>query len=259
MRVRDVGHAGDVLNGAGREVDMRRGDERGAIVYGAGDRLDRHADGVRTLDDDELDSLLRLGEPLVGHGWKIERRDDHFGPPRVVERLSHGAQCHGNAGCERDLTRCRMNEPGVAGAQVGERVPPHVVPGGCAAALPDVEEFRYLAARTLAKRAQRAGVQVDRVPKDGKLAPITSESQRARGSAACKRHRPGIYRRSAAYRELVRAVRAFGAAGARESATRRGSLASRVELPGARLVSPPPVFAASAPRLLAMAHVHRLR
>src|ERR1041384_2060303 len=100
-----------------------------------------------------------------------------------------------------------------------------------AAALPDIEEFRYLAAGALAEWSERARIEIDAIPEDGKLAPITSESERARCNAACERHRPGIYRKNAAYRELVGAVCAFGAAGAREPAARRRFAAALVGFP----------------------------
>src|SRR5213592_4257730 len=55
----------------------------------------------------------------------------------------------------------------IARAQVAQRFPPHVIPRRGAAALPQVEEFRYLAAGSLAQRPERAGVEVDARLKDG--------------------------------------------------------------------------------------------
>src|SRR5437899_3430071 len=59
--------------------------------------------------------------------------------------------------------------------------------------------------------------------------------------------------------QLAVAVPASRAASAREPASRRGSAATRLELPCPRLVPPSAVSPAPAPRVHPLAHVHRLR
>src|SRR2546430_12831170 len=238
---------------------MRRRAQRRAIVAARRDRLDRDADAIGTLHDDQVTAAVHLREPLIGDGREIERRNDDLRPAAVIDRLGDRAERDGDAGRERDLTWCGVDDASVPRAQIAERFPPHVIPRGCAATLPQIEEFRYLAARPLAQCPQRAGVEVDARLKDGKLAAVSGESKRARLYAACERHRPGIYRRNAAYRELVGTLSAFGAAGAGASATRRRLVAPRVEFSRSRLVSAPALPTHPAARLHAVADVHRVR
>src|SRR5439155_16777167 len=182
---------------------------------------------------------------------------DDLGALLVVERLGDRAQRDRDAWRERDFggSLRGVDDATVAAAEILQRLPPHVIPGGGAAALPDIEEFRYLAARALAQCSQRARVQVHAVPEDWKLATVFGESKRARLYAACERHRPGIYRRNAAYRELVRTVSAFGVEGAVAAATRRRLVAPRVEFSRSRLVSAPALPTHPAPPLHAVADV----
>jgi hypothetical protein len=84
MRVRGGGHPLDVLNGAAREVHVRRHDQRGAIVDRPRNRFDRHRDPVRAFDDDQLDPFAGLGEPLVGDRRTIERGNGPFRAAAVL-------------------------------------------------------------------------------------------------------------------------------------------------------------------------------
>src|SRR5437867_1149931 len=213
----------------------------------------------------QLHPTRPLGEPLVGDRGKIEGGHHHPGPPRVIERLRDGRHRHRNAGGERDLRWRRADEARVARAQIGEARPPHVVPGGGPAALPQVQEFGYLPAGPLTQGAQRAGVEVDAVPEDRELAPVARQgvrggaSGRAPRQVACQGHRRSIYRWNDDARELAGLLRAPGAPGRRAPAARARSPAARLELPRARLVARPPLPAAAAPRVPALADVHGLR
>src|SRR3989442_1649579 len=98
----------------------------------------------------------------------------------------------------------------VATAQLRQRGPPHVVPGGRPALLPEIEELGDAPASPLPQRAQRAGIEVDLVPEDRELAPIVGERMGAglagRREATCERHRRSIYRTSGAL-DTARAAR----------------------------------------------------
>src|SRR6266480_3970658 len=265
LRVSRVRHGADVLDRAAREIDVRRGHQRRALVDRPGDRLDGHAHLVGALHHDQLHPTRPLGEPLVGDRGKIEGGHHHPGPLRVIERLRDGRHRHRNAGGERDLRWRRADEARVARAQIGEARPPHVVPGGGPAALPQVQEFGYLPAGPLTQGAQRAGVEVDAVPEDRELAPVARQgvrggaSGRAPRQVACQGHRRSIYRWNDDARELAGLLRAPGAPGRRAPAARARSPAARLELPRARLVARPPLPAAAAPRVPALADVHGLR
>jgi len=102
---------------------------------------------------------------------EIERGDDDLGPLAVVERFGHGAHRDRDARRQGDLGGSGTDYGGVATAQLTQRRPPHIVPGGCAAALPDVEKFGYLAAGAVAQWGERAGVEVDPLPEDGEFLP----------------------------------------------------------------------------------------
>src|SRR5256886_10393918 len=238
---------------------MRRRAQRRAIVAARREPRARDGTALGPHAVDRLAAAVHLREPLIGDGREVERRNDDLRPAAVIDRLGDRAERDGDAGRERDLTWCGVDDASVTRAQIAERFPPHVIPRGCAATLPQIEEFRYLAARPLAQCPQRAGIEVDAVPKDGKLAAISGESKRARLYAACERHRPGIYRRNAAYRELVRTLSAFSVEGAGASATRHRFAATRVELSRPRLVSPAAVPAVAPARIHALADVHRVR
>ena len=190
--MRQLGDGADVLDRPAREVDMRRCDERRPIVHGPRQGVERHRHPVGALDDRHLDAAPRLGEPLVGDGGEIERRDDDLGALGIIERFGHGAHRDRDARRQRDFRGGGADDRAVACAQFAQRGPPDVVPGGGAAALPEVQEFGYFAAGALTQGTERAGVQVDALPEDRELAAITGECMRglaARGEAACERHR----------------------------------------------------------------------
>src|SRR6266704_360541 len=199
---RGVGDGRDVLDRPAREVHVRRRHQRGALVHRAGDGLHRHRDLVGALDHNELDSSWALGEPLVSDRREVERRDDDFRPARVVEGLGHARQGDRDAGSEGDLRGSGPHDPPVPGAELGERRPPHVVPRGRAARLPQIEELADSPAGALAQGAEGAGVEVHPVAEDRKLAPVAREpvSPRVRLGlrAAGERHRRSIYRRRSA-------------------------------------------------------------
>src|SRR2546425_2130142 len=143
---------------------------------------------------------LALREPLVGDRGEVERGDDDPTALAIVECLRHGRERDGDARAERDLLGGRADHARVAPAQLRERRPPHVVPGGRAALLPEIEELGDAPASPLPQGAQGAGIEVDLVPEDRELAPIAGERMGAglagRREAACERHRRSIYRRS---------------------------------------------------------------
>ncbi len=199
-RVGSLGHRGDVLDRSAREVHVGRRHQHRALVHRARDRLHGHGDLIRALDDDQLDPPRPLREPLVGDGGEVERGDDDPTALAIVQRLRHRRERDGDARAERDLLGRRGDHARVAPAQLPQCGPPHVVPGGRAALLPEIEELGDAPASPLPQRAQGAGIEVDLVPEDRELAPIVGERMGAglarRREATCERHRRSIYRRS---------------------------------------------------------------
>src|SRR5207247_2339644 len=130
---------------------------------------------IRTLDHDQLDPARPLGEPLVGDGGEVERSDDDPAALAIVQRLRHGGERNGDARAEGDLLGRRGDHARVATAQLRQRGPPHVVPGGRPALLPEIEELGDAPASPLPERAQRAGIEVDLVPEDRELTPLVGE------------------------------------------------------------------------------------
>src|SRR3989454_12222429 len=91
---------------------------------------------------------------------EIERRHDDLGPPPIVEGFRQARERDRDARRERDLRRRRAHQPAVAAPQLGERRPPHVVPRGGAARLPEIEKLAEPPAGALAERPERARVEV---------------------------------------------------------------------------------------------------
>src|SRR5438034_370377 len=75
-------------------------------------------------------------------------------------------------------------------------------PRGGVARLPEIEKLSEPPAGALAERPERARVEVDLVPEDGKLAPVARERVRSQRRAGLetggRRHRRSIYRRTSA-------------------------------------------------------------
>jgi len=135
---------------------------------------------------------------LIGDGREIERRDDHAGTAGVVERLRHGRERDRDARRERDFRGASVHDARIAAAQLRERAPPDIVPGGRPASLPDIEKFGHAPARALAQGTEGARVQVDAALKDRELAPVAGERVSPGGCGgvtAGERHSRSIYRR----------------------------------------------------------------
>ena len=113
-----------------------------------------------------------LGQPLVRDGREVEGSHHHLRTPGVVQRLGDTRERARDVRVQRDRAGRRTHYAAIPRAQVGERLPPGVVPGRGAPGLPLVEigvDARPGAAR---KRPERAAVQVHRVPEDRKLFTI---------------------------------------------------------------------------------------
>src|SRR5256712_13726198 len=119
-------------------------------------------------------------------------------PYTTLFRSRHGGERNGDARAEGDLLGRRGDHARVATAQLRQRGPPHVVPGGRPSLLPEIEELGDAPASPLPQRAQRAGIEVDLVPEDRELAPIVGERMGAglagRREATCERHKRSKYR-----------------------------------------------------------------
>ena len=178
--VRDLCDGADVLNCAGRVVDVTGRHQRRVIVDRAGKSLDRYADPVNALHHDDFHPFDRLGQPLVGHGGKVETRHHHLRAPAIVERLGHSGEGARHIGVKRDRSVWGAKQTSIPEPELGECRPPDLVPRRRPARLPEIEAIVDPGTRAEGQRPERATVEVNGVAEDGKLRPVVPRGSRGR-------------------------------------------------------------------------------
>jgi len=163
---------GDVLDCAGREIDMRRRHQCGTIVHRLGEGLQRNVDAVRRLEDHGLDADPLLGQVLVDQRREVQFGGDDLRPIAEIDGARYCSQRARDARRQERLSFRSANDPRERGAHVGRRVQPVLVPRGGSVPVPQLDELAQRRARSLRQRAQRARVQVDRRLEDRELGAV---------------------------------------------------------------------------------------
>ncbi len=158
-----------IVGPPGGEEDMAHGQKSGLFGQQVIPGIVGNPDPVGAAGQHHFDPVTGPGQPLIGHGRKIEFGADHPVAAAVIDRRGHRREPARDIGYDCDFVGAAVQQAGDCGAQALDLTQPELVPRRSAHCLPQVEEGFDPFAAAPAQGPQRAGVEIGRGFENGKL------------------------------------------------------------------------------------------